>query len=98
MPPKDNTAASEADPANPQDAVVEPAPETGLPTPEVAPMERGISYLRGLDLEPLRLWTLKGPKGVGGTISGVFLQAESRVVILQQLASGKFVVFNKAPD
>ena len=59
------------------------------------PATAGIDHLRAAGTEPLRLWGIKGPKEIGGTISAVFLQATSEIVLLQQLPSGKFVVFKK---
>ena len=67
---------------------------TGAAKPD--PTTAGIDHLRDTGTEPLRLWTVKGPKGISGTISGVFLQDTSEIVILQQLTSGKYVVFKKA--
>ena len=60
------------------------------------PMQTGITALRQAGLDPLRLWSLKAPKDAGGTVSAVFLQATSEVAILHQLASGRFVVFEKS--
>jgi hypothetical protein len=63
------------------------------PTPD---LDAGIKHLRATDSGAMRIWTVKGPKDVGGTISAVFLQDASRVVLLHQLASGKFAVYEKA--
>jgi hypothetical protein len=60
------------------------------------PRQTGITALRNAGLDPLRLWSLKAPKDAGGTVSAVFLQATSEVVILHQLTSGRFVVFEKS--
>jgi hypothetical protein len=73
-------------------------PETTTLAVETNPATAGMDYLRGLGVEPLRLWTVKTPKGQGGTVSAVFLQATSEVAILQQFASGRFVVFRKSAD
>lgn len=65
-------------------------------TPVSAPdLDAGIKHLRTTDSGALRIWTVKGPKEVGGTISAVFLQDSSKVVLLHQLASGKFSVYEK---
>lgn len=85
-PPADNAHVEEG---------AEQFPEPQPPTADVVPMERGIKSLRDAGSEPLRLWSVKAPKEIGGTLSAVFLQASSEVVILQQLPSGRFVVFGK---
>ncbi len=59
------------------------------------PMQAGITALRDAGLDPLRLWSLKAPKDAGGTVSAVFLQARSEVVLMHQLTSGRYVLFWK---
>ena len=63
-------------------------------TPEID-LDAGIKHLRSTDSGAMRIWTVKGPKEVGGTISAVFLADASKVVLLHQLASGKFAVYEK---
>ncbi len=63
-------------------------------TPQID-LDAGIKHLRATDSGAMRIWTVKGPKEVGGTISAVFLQDASKVVLLHQLASGKFSVYEK---
>lgn len=60
------------------------------------PLQRGMEALRAKELEPLRIWSVKGAKGVGGLVCAVFLQATSEIVLMHQLPSGKFTVFTKA--
>jgi hypothetical protein len=42
--------------------------ETTSATPAADPMQAGITHLREIDPTALRVWTVKGPKGVGGRI------------------------------
>lgn len=63
--------------------------------PAIDAMSVGITALRNAGLDPLRLWSLKAPKDAGGVVSAVFLQGDSRVVIMHQFPSGKFALFEK---
>ena len=63
--------------------------------PYTDPTTAGMDALRAAGHEPIKIWGVKGPKGVGGVISAVFLQASSEVVILHQMDGGKFGVFRK---
>ncbi len=75
----------------------EDQPDAVLVTTSTAdPLQRGLDALRARELEPLRIWSVKGPKGVGGLVCAVFLQATSEIVLMHQLPSGKFTVFTKA--
>lgn len=70
--------------------------EASIPPPTpTEPLQRGLAALRQHNLDPLRLWTVKAPKDTGGLIMGVFLQATSEVIVMHQLASGRFVLFAK---
>ena len=60
-----------------------------------APALSGLDALRAADLDPLRIWSTKGPKGVGGVVSAVLLQATNEIVILHQRENGKFGLFGK---
>lgn len=64
-------------------------------TPQGDPMDAGMQSLREAGCEPIRIWSTRGPKGVGGLIAGVFLQATNEVVILHQLPSGRYGLFKK---
>jgi hypothetical protein len=41
------------------------------------PTQSGMEALRAAGHEPIKIWGVKGPKGVGGVVSAVFLQASS---------------------
>ena len=57
------------------------------------PRQTGIDHLRTIDETAMRVWKVKAPKGVPGEISGVLFAGS--VLIMHQLPSGKFVVFEK---
>jgi len=75
--------------SKPEDApTVEPAAGTPLTASE---------SLSAQGREPLRIWKVKGPKGVGGEISAHLLQDTNEIVLVHTLASGRFSVFAKQP-
>jgi hypothetical protein len=59
------------------------------------PTTRGMDHIRTVDPDALVIWSVNGPKKVGGTVSAVLIHS-SEVVMLHQLASGKYVTFRKA--
>jgi hypothetical protein len=66
--------------------------------PTIDPTETGITHLRTIDPGAIRLWSVKGPKGMAeSTISGVMVEIDDvpTVVILHQFAAGKFTTFSK---
>lgn len=65
--------------------------DTTQPAAPTDPMETGITHLRTIDPDAHRAWSVKGPKGAGGSISLVYV--DDKPVILHQKASGKFTVF-----
>ena len=68
--------------------------ETVQPTPD--PMDAGITAIRAADPDALRIWSVKGPKvQPGSEIFGVL--TDGAVVIVHQLASGKFTIYDKRP-
>ena len=62
------------------------------------PAQTGIAHLRTIDPGAMRLWSVKGPKGMAdSTICGVMVEIDDvpTVVILHQFEGGKFTTFSK---
>lgn len=76
-----------------------PDPETGADATDKATVTQtpatAMDTLRADGREPLRIWKVKGPKGVGGEIAAVLCQDDNTIVLVHTLDSGKFSVFAK---
>lgn len=57
-----------------------------------------ITHLRDAGREPMRLWRVKAPKDVGGTIEAILCQDDNTVLLAQSKASGRFVLYVKEPS
>ncbi len=88
------SAADVPDEAIPPTSAMPPTTPPPCFTPLTDPMDAGITHIRSIDPDALRIWTVKGPKEIGGTVSAVLMNT-SEVVILHQFASGRFGVFKK---
>jgi hypothetical protein len=66
--------------------------------PTLAPLD-AMDTFRAQDRDPMRLWRVKTPKGVGGEVMAVLLHdPETRatsVVLVHEHASGKFTVYDR---
>ena len=69
--------------------------DASQPPAPVDPMTTGLAHLRSIDPDALRIWSVKGPKEVGGTISAVLFNGTD-IVMLHQRASGRFTTFTIA--
>ena len=77
------------------DTAADPSVSTETVQPAAPdPMEAGMTSIRTADPDALRIWSVKGPKvQPGSEIFGVL--TDGAVVVVHQLASGKFTVYDK---
>ena len=71
--------------------------ERGLTLTPPDPLMQGLAAIKAEDPDALRIWQVKGPRQGGGTISGVLMQSTGAVVIVHQLPSGKFAIYERRP-
>ena len=70
--------------------------EVETPAATVDLAHTGITHLRSLDESAMKLWSVRGPKGMAdSTVSAVLLQGAEppRIVMLHQFGGGKFKLF-----
>ena len=58
-------------------------------------IETAMDALHHAGREPLRIWRVKGPKGVFGEIAAVLCQDTNSIVMTHTLPSGKWSLFEK---
>lgn len=73
-------------------AAAEP-PTLAVIQPE--PLERGLAAIKAEDPDALRIWEVKGPRQGGGRLLGVLLQGTGEVVIVHQMQSGRFSIYER---
>ena len=66
---------------------------SGEPAPAFDPMQKAARFLRSIDETALRVWKAKPPKEMPGELAGYLF--EGSVVVVHQLPSGKFVVYQR---
>lgn len=59
------------------------------------PPTSALDFLTAAGREPIRIWKVKGPKGVGGEVSAILCQDNNEIVLAHTLPSGKFGLFSR---
>lgn len=95
---KNETSIVNIDP----DAVLAPEPtldETTLLGEDTKiappPPTSALDFLTTAGREPIRIWKVKGPKGVGGEVAAILCQDNNEIVLAHTLPSGKFGLFSR---